>query len=67
MRHAFSENGLEIYYAARYFERGNHIKKFAENVLPLKSSVDEEHTQDFDDVDVEFLGMVAANPSNNKL
>ena len=59
MRHAFSENGLEVYYAARYFERGNHINKFSENVLPLKIAVDEEHTENFDDVSVDFLGMVA--------
>ena len=39
MRHAFSDDGKQVYFAARYVERGNRVNKFRDNVMPLKSEV----------------------------
>ena len=38
MRHAFSDDGLKVYYVARYTTRGNMIEGFDDNVLPLKTT-----------------------------
>ena len=54
MRHAFSDDGLQVYYAARYVERGNRIKQFSENVMPLKAFEDQEHFE-FDQIFVDGI------------
>ena len=56
MRHAFSDDGLQLYYAARYVERGNRLKLFSKNVMPLKTVEDQEH---FDQIFVDGISELA--------